>query len=171
MKKLFALIMIFSFITSFSKANSLELGSLAPQVKVLTDQSTTLDLGEALSTGTTLVFTACACLVHFLWQLGNVLYLGGKTRQPLDDWMQPAIMPIFAIFHTASLVNMPLMWIALVRASKTLKSTGKNVSTTTAAAVGLITLCFAGTITLGIALRWHQFLTLLPAVFCTFAPL
>jgi peroxiredoxin Q/BCP len=56
MKKLFALIMIFSFITSFSKANSLELGSLAPQVKVLTDQSTTLDLGEALSTGTTLVF-------------------------------------------------------------------------------------------------------------------
>ena len=48
--------MIFSFITSFLLANSLELGSPAPQLKVLTDQGTTLDLGEALSVGTTLVF-------------------------------------------------------------------------------------------------------------------
>ena len=56
MKKLFVLVMIFSFITSFLLANSLELGSPAPQLKVLTDQGTTLDLGEALSAGTTLVF-------------------------------------------------------------------------------------------------------------------
>jgi len=56
MKKLFVLVMIFSFITSFLLANSLELGSPAPQLKVLTDQGTTLDLGEALSVGTTLVF-------------------------------------------------------------------------------------------------------------------
>jgi len=56
MKKLFVLVMIFSFITSFLLANSLELGSTAPQLKVLTDQGTTLDLGEALSVGTTLVF-------------------------------------------------------------------------------------------------------------------
>ena len=56
MKKLFALVMIFSFITSFLLANSLELGSPAPQLKVLTDQGTALDLGEALSVGTTLVF-------------------------------------------------------------------------------------------------------------------
>ena len=56
MKKLLALIMIFSFITSFLLANSLELSSPAPKLKVLTDQGTTLDLGEALSTGTTLVF-------------------------------------------------------------------------------------------------------------------
>ena len=56
MKKLFALVMIFSFITSFLLANSLELGSPAPQLKVLTDKGTTLDLGEALSVGTTLVF-------------------------------------------------------------------------------------------------------------------
>ena len=48
--------MVFSFITSFSQANSLELGSSAPVIEVLTDQGTTLDLGEALSTGTTLVF-------------------------------------------------------------------------------------------------------------------
>ena len=48
--------MIFSFITSFLLANSLELGSPAPQLKVLTDQGTALDLGEALSVGTTLVF-------------------------------------------------------------------------------------------------------------------
>ena len=48
--------MVFSFITSFSKANSLELGSPAPVIEVLTDQGTTLDLGEALSTGTALVF-------------------------------------------------------------------------------------------------------------------
>ena len=48
--------MVFSFITSFSQANSLELGSPAPVIEVLTDQGTTLDLGEALSTGTTLVF-------------------------------------------------------------------------------------------------------------------
>ena len=46
----------FSFITSFSQANSLELGSPAPVIEVLTDQGTTLDLGEALSTGTALVF-------------------------------------------------------------------------------------------------------------------
>tara|TARA_B100000989_G_scaffold71805_2_gene50331 strand:+ start:3571 stop:4074 length:504 start_codon:yes stop_codon:yes gene_type:complete len=56
MKKLFILIMVFSFITSFSQANSLELGSPAPVIEVLTDQGTTLDLGEALSTGTALVF-------------------------------------------------------------------------------------------------------------------
>jgi len=56
MKKLFVLVMIFSFITSFLLANSLELGSPAPRVKVLTDQGTALDLGEALSVGTTLVF-------------------------------------------------------------------------------------------------------------------
>ena len=56
MKKLFSLVMIFSFITSFLLANSLELGSPAPQLKVLTDQGTTLDLGEALLEGTTLVF-------------------------------------------------------------------------------------------------------------------
>lgn len=56
MKKLFVLVMIFSFITSFLLANSLELGSPAPHLKVLTDQGTTLDLGEALSVGTTLVF-------------------------------------------------------------------------------------------------------------------
>ena len=56
MKKLFALVMIFSFITSFLLANSLELGSPAPRLKVLTDEGIALDLGEALSAGTTLVF-------------------------------------------------------------------------------------------------------------------
>jgi peroxiredoxin Q/BCP len=56
MKKLFALVMIFSLITSFLLANSLELGSPAPQLKVLTDEGTTLDLGKALSGGTKLVF-------------------------------------------------------------------------------------------------------------------
>ena len=48
--------MVFSFITSFLLANSLELGSPAPQLTVLTDQGTAFDLGDALSTGTTLVF-------------------------------------------------------------------------------------------------------------------
>ena len=56
MKKLFVLVMIFSFITSLLLANSLELGSPAPQLKVITDQGTALDLGEVLSVGTTLVF-------------------------------------------------------------------------------------------------------------------
>ena len=56
MKKLLALVMIFSLITSFLLANSLELGSPAPQLRVLTDEDITLDLGEALSAGTTLVF-------------------------------------------------------------------------------------------------------------------
>ena len=56
MKKLFALVMVFSLITSFLLANSLELGSPAPQLKVLTDEGITLDLGEALSAGTTLIF-------------------------------------------------------------------------------------------------------------------
>ena len=48
--------MIFPFITSFLLANSLELGSSAPKLKVITDQGNTIDLGEALSTGTTLIF-------------------------------------------------------------------------------------------------------------------
>ena len=56
MKKLFVLVMIFSLITSFLIADSLELGSPAPQLKVLTDEGTTLDLGKALSEGTKLVF-------------------------------------------------------------------------------------------------------------------
>jgi peroxiredoxin Q/BCP len=56
MKMLLSLFMVFSFITSLLLANSLELGSPAPQLKVLTDEGVTLDLGEALSAGTTLVF-------------------------------------------------------------------------------------------------------------------
>jgi peroxiredoxin Q/BCP len=56
MKTLFAIVMVFSFITSFLLANSLELGSPAPKLNVLTDEGITLDLGEALSVGTTLVF-------------------------------------------------------------------------------------------------------------------
>ena len=56
MKKLFALVMIFSLITSFLLADSLEIGSPAPQLKVLTDEGTTLDLGKALSEGTKVVF-------------------------------------------------------------------------------------------------------------------
>ena len=56
MKKLFKLVMIFSFITSFLLANSLEIGSPAPRLTVLTDEGITLDLGETLSAGTTLVF-------------------------------------------------------------------------------------------------------------------
>ena len=56
MKKNFVVVMVFSFITSFLLANSLELGSPAPQLTLLTDQGTALDLGEALSVGTTLVF-------------------------------------------------------------------------------------------------------------------
>ena len=56
MKKLFTLVMIFSFITSVLLANSIELGSPAPKLKVFTDQGTTLNLGETLSTGITLVF-------------------------------------------------------------------------------------------------------------------
>ena len=56
MKKLFTLVMIFSFITSFLLANSLEIGSPAPQLNVLTDEGITIDLGKALSAGTTLVF-------------------------------------------------------------------------------------------------------------------
>ena len=48
--------MIFSLITSSLLANSLELGSHAPQLHVLTDEGITLDLGETLSAGTTLVF-------------------------------------------------------------------------------------------------------------------
>ena len=56
MKKNFVVVMVFSFITSLLLANSLELGSPAPQLTLLTDQGTALDLGEALSVGTTLVF-------------------------------------------------------------------------------------------------------------------
>ena len=56
MKKLFALVMIFSLITSFLLANSLKLGSPAPQLNVLTDKGIKIDLGEALSAGTSLVF-------------------------------------------------------------------------------------------------------------------
>ena len=56
MKKLVALIMIFSFISTFLFANALELGSAAPQLEAVTDQGETLDFGAALATGTTLVF-------------------------------------------------------------------------------------------------------------------
>ena len=56
MKKLSVFVMIFSFIASHLLANSLELGSPAPQLEVLTDQGITLDLGEALLEDTTLVF-------------------------------------------------------------------------------------------------------------------
>lgn len=49
-------LMIFSFLHSLLVADPLDLGSPAPQIEALTDQGETIDLGAALSAGTTLVF-------------------------------------------------------------------------------------------------------------------
>lgn len=49
-------LMIFSFIQSFLGATPLDVGAPAPQVQAVTDEGQTLDLGEALSSGTALVF-------------------------------------------------------------------------------------------------------------------
>ena len=72
--------MIFSFITSFLLANSLKLGSSAPQIEVLTDEGITLDLGEALSAGTTLVFfypkaMRLLFMIHFIETLSQKVNL------------------------------------------------------------------------------------------------
>lgn len=56
MKPIITALMIFSFLNSFLSAEPLTLGSPAPQIKALTDQGESIDLGAALSTGTTLVF-------------------------------------------------------------------------------------------------------------------
>lgn len=56
MKPFISAIMIFSFLNSFLSADPLSIGSPAPQIKALTDQGESIDLGAALSSGTTLVF-------------------------------------------------------------------------------------------------------------------
>lgn len=56
MKKSITFIMIFSMLHTFLFAKPLELGSPAPQISTLTDQGETIDFGQALATGTTLVF-------------------------------------------------------------------------------------------------------------------
>lgn len=56
MIRLIATIMLFTLINNFLSADPLEVGSPAPQIKAVSDQGKTFDLGEALSTGTTLVF-------------------------------------------------------------------------------------------------------------------
>jgi peroxiredoxin Q/BCP len=56
-KKLFPLtLMILSFFQTLLGAQPLEIGSPAPQVQALTDEGESIDFGEALSSGTVLVF-------------------------------------------------------------------------------------------------------------------
>ena len=56
MKKFILPIMIFSFLNSLLSAEPLEVGSAAPQINAVTDQGETINFGETLSSGTTLVF-------------------------------------------------------------------------------------------------------------------
>ncbi|MFT5837411.1 MAG: peroxiredoxin Q/BCP [Candidatus Azotimanducaceae bacterium] len=56
MKKFILSIMIFSFLQQFLSADPLEVGSSAPQINAVTDQGETIDFGNALSSGTALVF-------------------------------------------------------------------------------------------------------------------
>ncbi len=56
MLKYLTFIMIFSWLQTSLFADPLEIGSSAPQIDVVTDQGETINFGEALSTGTTLVF-------------------------------------------------------------------------------------------------------------------
>jgi peroxiredoxin Q/BCP len=56
MKTSITAIMIFSLLHSFLFGEPLEIGSPAPQIQATTDQGEAIDLGAALSNGTTLVF-------------------------------------------------------------------------------------------------------------------
>ncbi|TVP77299.1 MAG: peroxiredoxin [Puniceicoccaceae bacterium] len=56
MKMLFKTLMVFSLFQSFLHAAPLAIGSPAPQVQAVIDDGTSIDFGEALATGTTLVF-------------------------------------------------------------------------------------------------------------------
>jgi len=56
MKFLVLASMVFSFFSTFLSADPLELGSPAPKVESISDQGEKIDLGEALASGTTLVF-------------------------------------------------------------------------------------------------------------------
>jgi peroxiredoxin Q/BCP len=56
MKSLFITLMAFSLIHTLLHGKPLEVGSPAPQIKVLTDQGEIIDMGAALAKGTTLVF-------------------------------------------------------------------------------------------------------------------
>lgn len=56
MKPALTFLMIFSFLHGLLSADELEIGSAAPQIQAVDDQGNSVDLGAALSEGTTLVF-------------------------------------------------------------------------------------------------------------------
>lgn len=56
MKSILTTLMIFAMLHTALFGDSLEVGDPAPQVEALTDQGETIDFGNALSEGTTLVF-------------------------------------------------------------------------------------------------------------------
>ncbi|MGZ0656674.1 peroxiredoxin [Coraliomargarita sp. W4R72] len=85
-------IMIFSLLHSFLFAEPLEIGSSAPQLQASNDQGDRIDLGAALSSGTTLVFfypkamtsgcTKQACSLRDAWdelQARDVTIFGVST--------------------------------------------------------------------------------------------
>ncbi|WPJ93956.1 peroxiredoxin [Coraliomargarita algicola] len=77
MKQSILIIMIFSLLQSLLSAEALEIGSPAPQIQAINDQGESIDLGEALAHGTTLIFfypkamtkgcTAQACSLRDAW--------------------------------------------------------------------------------------------------------
>ena len=56
MKNFILSIMIFAFLQHFLTADPLEVGSPTPKINAVTDQGEMIDFGNALSSGTTLVF-------------------------------------------------------------------------------------------------------------------
>lgn len=56
MKVIFVLLMIATFFSSILNAESLEIGSLAPQITTVDHEGNTVDLGAALKEGTVVVF-------------------------------------------------------------------------------------------------------------------
>jgi peroxiredoxin Q/BCP len=115
MNKITTFLMIFSLLPSFLSAETLKLGSPAPQLEVLTDQGTQVDFGQALSTGTTLVFfypkamtpgcTQQACSLRDGWealQARNVQIFGvsSDTAKTQAEFKNKHTLPFTLIADT-----------------------------------------------------------------------
>jgi len=112
--------MITSFFSKILNADTLEIGSLAPQVSAVGHEGNVIDLGSALSTGTSVVFfypkamtpgcTAQACSLRDAWdelQAKDITIFGissdtAKTQTKFRDKYQ---LPFILIADTDQAVS------------------------------------------------------------------
>ena len=120
MKQILFFVTMFSLITSFLNADSLQIGSAAPEVSVADHEGNTLDLGAALREGTTVVFfypkamtpgcTQQACSLRDSWEIlkqrGVKIYgVSSDTSKAQAKFREKYQLPFTLIADTDQVVS------------------------------------------------------------------